>query len=765
MDKHSGARWVWILATMAMAWGWAVPARSQDGIPYEYSGFSTLDIPLARLDKPAEQIARETSAADIAEDQCDRGTMAGCTALGRAFLFGEGRPQNRPVAELLLRQACDGAETGGCIVLGKLLRSIRVPEMSAAGRLALGRACRLGNLDGCADEADAAESDGDPQAAMAIRQQACAKDGVAACRDMGAHLSKSDDPQQREAGERLLERKCRSGDGQSCGLIFNLVRQNAELAQELAGLGCDSGVPDLCREVGGMLFTTARADQTAGSDGDDEALARLDRACALGKMFCDMPAMIRAKLALEEGCERNQVQADCVALGEIYAREDSPLYYPKEAAFLLGAACEKGAVAACGAAARAIDKASIIETVEDHDSILRFYDIGCRGGSNRDCETLGRNLLEVGASREQRQQGYDLLALACERGGLNSCDIFDHYAKDDPTAPIIPADGRFVPIATQLQAAEPEPIPDSEQEADEERNTGCRYSQIEFRGTIYTDEICPPPVVRVTRGRLAKDGEAPWQALLWRPSFMVGRTLGASERVECGGALIRHGWILTAAHCVVDGDRKPILTKGYRIRLGTYFAQQPDGLEYEIKGIYAHPDYKLKSRTFDIALLQLELGRRTRIGSPRQIRSIEFDQIPVEQRAFPAGSPVRVFGWGHTTFQGNTSNALKVAELQLEAQHVCEESTGTAMRSRLKASLLCAKAADRSQACDADSGGPLVMYEKNRMNVARPLLVGVVNAGKECGRRGDATRYTRVAKMAGWIRDVLAGKGQPIAPR
>lgn len=765
MGRQGATRWASILAALAMAWlAWAMPAGAQEPDTAIYSKVPGFGIRLAPLDKPQEQITRETAAADAAEADCDLGRMSGCASLGRAFLHGEGRPQNRPVAEVLLRQACNGGEASGCHALGTLLLSATVAELRADGRLALTRGCRLGDLEACADEADALErgDDGtvaDRPAAIALRQEACAKGGTTACRDLGSHLAQSDDPQQRDAGLSLLERTCRGGDRLSCGWLLDRVRDNAPLAQEIAAIGCEFGAPYLCREAGDMLFTAAGGTP----EGRDAALALFDRACTLEKMFCSTPATIRAEPALKDSCRGGGVQADCIALGEMYARDDLPLYSPAQAAALLGAACDQGVIDACGAAARAINGSPLAKTPGDAANVARWYETGCRGGSDYDCETLGTDLLEGEATFEQRQQGYALLALACERGRLVSCTRFDQYAFDDPSAPIIPADSRFVPVADKDE--EPEPDTASRPLARKEFQQDCRTSQVEFRGTVYIDTICGPNPVRVTRGRFAQAGEAPWQALLWRPPFMAGRTLSAKERVECGGALIRHGWILTAAHCVIDGNRKPIITEGYRIRLGTYYSQEPDGIEYQIKGIYAHPDYKLKLRTFDIALLQLELGRRTRIGSPGQIRSIEFDQIPVEQRSFAAGAPVRVFGWGHTSFEGTTSNGLKVAELQLEGQDVCEKTTGTALRSRFKASLLCAKAADRSQACDADSGGPLVYYEKNRMNVRRPLLVGVVSAGTECGRRGHATRYTRVAKMAEWIRDVLAGKGQLIAPR
>ena len=52
----------------------------------------------------------------------------------------------------------DGAEAAGCLALGQLFRSTLDPAVLANGTLALARACRLGNLEACAEEAEACYS-------------------------------------------------------------------------------------------------------------------------------------------------------------------------------------------------------------------------------------------------------------------------------------------------------------------------------------------------------------------------------------------------------------------------------------------------------------------------------------------------------------------------------------------------------------------------------------------------------------------------------
>lgn len=744
----------------------AAPAAAQQQIPYPYNDTPLDGLRLASRDKPAEQVAAETAAADNAEAACDSGDLAGCAALGRAFLLGEGRPQNRPVAELLLRQACDGADAAGCLGLGQLFRSLEAPDMLAAGMQALGRGCRLGNLEACSAEADAVErgnnaGDGDNEAAAALRRAACAKGSLNACRALGGRLAHSDDPATATEGQVLLEATCRKGDGQSCGWAADEFRRadppRLAEAREMASLGCEAGLPYLCRELGELLY----AEETGPPEARTAALAAFDRACTLERLFCGTPEAIRSLLRLDESC-RQGVDADCLMLGRLYARDDLPFYSPRDAEQIFARACFGGQPEACGAAARVLDEAGMSETAEDAARITELYTAGCEGGVDGDCETLGINLLSADPSREDRERGYALLMRACGRGRVSSCEAMENLAFDDPGAPLMTVDARYTPPLTEEEEAERARLEaEAKTRAEEEDQARrCRSSEVEFRGVVYVDRLCERPAVAITGGRPAREGEAPWQALLWRPELWNDRTLSPIERVQCGGALVRHGWILTAAHCVIDQERRLLVGSGHTFRLGVLDAEDPAGVSYAIRRVFAHQKYDEESRTYDIALVQLDTTRRLRVGGGQDIKAIPIDDVPVERRFYRAGSPAYVFGWGLTAFEGRASNVLKAAKLQIEAAETCERRTRTAGDNYLKSSLLCAKSPDRSQACNGDSGGPLVAYLNGIATV-----IGVVSAGTQCGETGVATRYTRVGKMLGWINDVFAGRIAPIEPQ
>ncbi len=75
--------------------------------------------------------------------------------------------------------------------------------------------------------------------------------------------------------------------------------------------------------------------------------------------------------------------------------------------------------------------------------------------------------------------------------------------------------------------------------------------------------------------------------------------------------MIRTGWVLTAAHCLVDADKKlgfnvPINSGQHRIRLGVYNPLAPEGYLYRIRRVFRHPRFNPGNFAFDIALIQYD---------------------------------------------------------------------------------------------------------------------------------------------------------------
>ena len=742
----------------AVFWALAVPAGAQAPVPRQYDDRGVIE--RADPDKPAARVARENAAAADAQTRCDAGDLAGCAALGRAYMLGEGKPQNRPVAELLFRQTCDGAEASGCLGLGELFWHVPEEDARNLALVAFQRGCRLGALDACEKAANAIEvgvwtEGGDKASADALRRETCAKGGVASCRELAQSLFWRDRPDSEQArGQAVIERFCHEGDAESCGILVSRLDKeengNPVELREWRELGCRAGEAKHCRDLAEQAFAAGSGPPEDRTD----ALALFDRACELETYFCGQAEEIRARPGLSAGCTQGNT-ADCVALGELYADSQSELYAPDKAVALLGDACEAGAIAACGTAAGLLLSAEEGDLAESRMRAERWYVTACDAGNDDACFDLGRNLLDGEGLPQDRARGYALLAGVCERGGQSTCNWLVRQGETDPDAPVIPADSEYLPPMTAEEKAEVEQRwrEEIQARAAAERAELCTTTRVEFRGIIYEDTICQVAPAMIGGFRV-NPGEAPWQALLWRPATLNGQALPPGQRVACGGALVASGWILTAAHCVVDGNKKSLIGPGHRVRLGVHNPRADEGVSYPILRAVPHPRYHEPSRAFDIALLRFDPRAGVKAEATNSIRSIRLDPVPLDDRRIRQGLPVFTYGWGLTAVNGDSSEYLKGAKLELDDPARCTRRTEF-RGELLRDAVLCASAPDRSQACNGDSGGPLITYG----DAAKvPTVIGVVSAGEECGTTGVPSRYTRVAKVRDWIDDVMAGR-------
>lgn len=676
---------------------------------------------------------------------CLERDAAACLAAGRAYEVGDGVWIVTDIAYILYGEACDLGLGEGCRAFHDLAQTgWGYPEggVEVADRR-LEQGCVNGDPVSC-DTFAAALRETDAARADAILDKTCKAGGTAACLTLGGFLLASETPGDAEKGAAILDTACAGGEGAACTSLGEYWERQPEhdpaRANRYLELACTAGNAGACSKLGQRAWAGAGLPEDPA-----RAIRYYAKACAIADYLCDIPRSLAALPKARAACERHKAAA-CADLGRALLVQDSPVYDPQRGSDLLVAACLGASASACA------DAADAVSTYGDHDRAGNLLETGCQAGHPDACISLA-GWLETRPGDTARERAVALYQRACDAGNRKACESETRFAGLVATARIPAADDTFTP-----------PLPGDEstdlRQAANIMEICLTGSEI-FRGKSYEHFACERSEKGIGSKR-ARPGQAPWQALLWRPAVMFGGKLTPAQRVKCGGSLIAQGWILTAAHCLKDEGidlTNPAARADYRIRLGVFNPAEDEGVSYPILRVIPHPQFNPLSRyEFDIALIQYgTVGARpgTRRGFAIPVRTIALDPQAISQRKIVPGTPVYAFGWGWTAAEKSAAtDYLQIVEMGLSSDQACAAATGFAKAFATAA--LCAKGKNNEQTCFGDSGGPLVYYGDPG---ARPVLIGVVSAGEKCGRGASQrpSQYTRIARVRKWIASHVPG--------
>ncbi|KXN70030.1 trypsin-like serine protease [Conidiobolus coronatus NRRL 28638] len=211
--------------------------------------------------------------------------------------------------------------------------------------------------------------------------------------------------------------------------------------------------------------------------------------------------------------------------------------------------------------------------------------------------------------------------------------------------------------------------------------------------------------------------------------FMVFVT---DQKQQCGGAIVGHNLIVTAAHCITSQNPSEYRVVAHRHNLEISPISER-AVIFQVKKIVVHPIYRNKNLDNDIALIFLNNDNANAISGFDMDKMIKLD---TQGRRY--GSIAKVIGWGLTQGGGATSTVLKETDLKIVGGDQCSRLFGPFNPSYK----ICAAPIHKGDsACQGDSGGPLISGN---------TLVGIVSYGAEnCD--GTVSVYTRISKYINWI--------------
>lgn len=236
-----------------------------------------------------------------------------------------------------------------------------------------------------------------------------------------------------------------------------------------------------------------------------------------------------------------------------------------------------------------------------------------------------------------------------------------------------------------------------------------------------------------------------------QPSFVQIIDGSNAPQGYCGGSLIRHRVVLTAAHCV-----EPQYIKSMYVVLG-----MADGRNLHLKkpvkveGVVVHPGYQPEGDDpgqNDIALLYLASYQDDQFERPTAPINLHEGEASIESLT----STVRVVGLGNTSSLGWLSDGV-IREVDLP---VLELAQCARKYRNIGSSQICAGEITSGgiDSCQGDSGGPL-MFKDSHGNWT---LAGIVSYGEGCAQKGSPGVYTRVSSFVPWIKQSIEKLTKPV---
>lgn len=253
-----------------------------------------------------------------------------------------------------------------------------------------------------------------------------------------------------------------------------------------------------------------------------------------------------------------------------------------------------------------------------------------------------------------------------------------------------------------------------------------------------TDAIMP----QIVGGKESQPNAWPWAAAL----------LDGNGAQSCTGSLIHPQWVLTAAHCFLEGE-----SPNEQINLRSLVDVVLGTVDYEVGGeliaiesVTIHPAYNKDTNDSDIALVRLsQASTQTPVELAKPFGLTETPGNLATAIGWGGINPVLI---GEQPAPEDFQNLLREVELPLISNADCNQALGGGITNNM----LCAGDGQGGRdTCQGDSGGPLMVREGVEWKE-----VGVTSFGAGCAQPGQFGVYALVSNFQEFVTSTICSDAE-----